>query len=225
MMNENETRKYEMLARVRDFGARHATTFPPGTFAAELFAQIGSAVAQLSIHSVAQATGSGTAREGTASRRLALEALQTDLEMMSRTARTIAVRQPGIVEKFRLPETERAQALLDMARSFAAEAIPLRAEFALHELSDAFFAKLEADIAAVEQALSVQRRGRDARVAARAAIEGTVSAGVLAVRQLDTIVRNKFATDPVILMAWTSASRTHRIARNATTPQPEPAST
>jgi hypothetical protein len=222
MMNENETRKYEMLARVRDFGTRHATTFPPGTLAAELFAQVGSAVAQLSNYSVAQATGNGTAREGTVSRHLALEALRTDLEMLSRTARTIAVRQPGIVEKFRLPETERAQALLDTARSFAAAAVPLRDEFALLELSATFFAKLEADIVAVEQALSVQRRGRDARVAARASIEGTVSAGVLAVRQLDTIVRNKFATDAVILMAWTSASRTHRIGRT-TTPQPEPA--
>jgi hypothetical protein len=223
MMNEIETRKYEMLARVRDFGVRNAATFPAGTFAADLFGQIGATVAQLSVYSATKATGTATSREGTASRRLAVEALRDDLEVIARTARAIAIRQPNVAEKFRLPSSERAQALLDTARSFAAEAAPLRTEFARHEIGDAFFAKLEADIAAVEQALSVQRRGRDARVAARAAIESTVAAGMLAVRQLDSVVRNKVAADPAMLSAWASASRVQRTARPVRSSTPEPA--
>ena len=222
MMNEVENRKYEMLARVREFGATHAPAFASGSFAAGLLAEIAAAVEKLSSHSVAQATGGGTAREGTANRRLAREALRDDLEMMSRTARTISVRIPNIAEKFRIPTTTRDQALLDAARAFATDAKPLEAEFALHELSAEFFAKLDVDIAAFERALAVQTRGREARIAATAAIDSMVADGVRAVRQLDTIVRNKFAADPATLTAWTSVSRIRHTGGTARPHQPEP---
>jgi hypothetical protein len=83
-----------------------------------------------------------------------------------------------------------------------------RAEFARHELGAEFFAKLEADIAAFEQALASQRRGRETRIAATAAIDDAIDDRVRAVQRLDTIVRNKFAADPVALQAWSRASRT-----------------
>jgi hypothetical protein len=105
MMNERDTRTYEMLARVRDFGARHAEQFPSGSLGADILAEIGAVVDKLSAHSVEQAAGSSTAREGTANRRLARETLRSDLEAMNRTARAIAVRVPSIAEKFRLPQT------------------------------------------------------------------------------------------------------------------------
>jgi len=62
MMNEIETRKYEMLARVREFGATHAQAFAAGTFAAGLLAEIATAVENLSNHSVAKTTGGGFTR-------------------------------------------------------------------------------------------------------------------------------------------------------------------
>jgi hypothetical protein len=199
-----------MLARVRDFGVRNASAFPSGTFAGDLFAQVGVAIDRLSSHSVAQAAGGGAARKGAANRRLARKTLRDDLEALGRTARIISVRQPNVGEKFRLPITGRDQALLDAARAFAADAAPLAAEFALHELSTGFFAKLDADIAAFEQALSEQRGGRETRIAATAAIGETLENGLRSVRQLDTIIRNKFTSDAVTLLAWASARRIQR---------------
>jgi hypothetical protein len=225
MMNGDETRKYEMLARVREFGVSHAAAFAPGTFGADLLAQIAAAVDQLSSYSAAQATGTGTVRAGTATRKLARETLRDDLELMRRTAKAISVRRPGTLEKFRLPPLGRDQGLLDAARAFAAEAAPLRADFALHEMGDAFFATLEAHIAAFEQSLTMQRRGREARVTATAAIDGAIAAGVGAVRQLDSIVHNKFAADEVALTAWKNATRLRRLPRAPRAPQPEPAET
>jgi hypothetical protein len=223
MMNEKETRKYEMLARVRDFSATHASAFATGTLAASLLAEIESAIERLSDHSATQSAGAAAVREGSASRRLARETLRDDLEVISRTARALADEMPPLREKFRLPPTGRDQALLDAARAFAADAEPHAAEFARHELGEEFFAKLEADIAAFERALAAQRRGRETRIAATAAIDDAIDDGVRAVRRLDTIVRNKFAADPVALQAWTSASRTWRSSHPARAPQSEPA--
>jgi hypothetical protein len=224
-MNEVETRKYEMLARVRDFGVRNASAFPAGAFAADLFAQVGTVIDRLSSHSVAQAAGGGAAREGAANRRLARKTLRDDLEAMGRTARIISVRLPNVGEKFRLPITERDQALLDSARAFAADARPLAAEFALHEMSATFFAKLDADIAEFEQSLAEQRGGREARIAATAAIGATLASGLRSVRQLDTVIRNKFAGDSVTLMAWASARRVQRTSRSQRVQPPVAANT
>lgn len=224
MMNEIETRKYEMFARVREFGATHAAAIPTNSLAADLLAQIGSAVDELSGHSATKATGAGTAREGTASRGLARETLRADLEAISRTARAMAPRIPNVHAKFKMPIAGRDQALLDAARAFAADATPLRSEFALRELPESFFVKLESDIAAFERALNVQRHGRETRIEAGAAIERTIAAAMQAVRQLDSIIRNRFGGEPAALAAWTSASRVQRAGRSAKPADSQPVS-
>jgi hypothetical protein len=197
-MNDAEARTYEMLARVRDFGAGHATAFPPGTLAAALFAQVGAAVRQLSPREPAG---------GAATRRLARERLRADLQAVQRTARAMSLGEPDAAGRFRLPATDDDRALLDAALAFAAGAVALRAAFARHGLTEAFFAKLEADAAALEHALVAPRRegGETA--------EGALAAGVRAVRQLDGVVRHRFAADPLVLMSWGAATRTNRIVR------------
>ena len=46
-MNTIESRKYEMLVRVRDFGEAYAARFPESTLAKPLFAKVASAVTDL----------------------------------------------------------------------------------------------------------------------------------------------------------------------------------
>ena len=94
MMNGDETRKYEMLARVREFGITYGTYFPPGTMAADLLAQIATAVDRLARHSVAQATGAGVAREGAANRRQALEDRREVIGVLRNSAEAGAVERP-----------------------------------------------------------------------------------------------------------------------------------
>lgn len=214
-MTEVQARKIEMLARVRDFGAGHAAAFTPGTQAGDLFAKVAAAVEKIAAQAAAQATSNGTVREGNANRRLARENLRGDLEAVSRTARTLSAVIANVDAKFRMPASSRDQALLDAARAFAADAVPFRAQFAALELGDEFFAKLEADIAAFDQALATQNRGREARITTTAAVSSEVTQAVRTVRQLDTIVRNRFTRDAVTLSAWAAASRVQRPGRGA----------
>jgi hypothetical protein len=124
MMNSSQSRKFEMLTRVRDFGASNPNAFPAGSHAAELLSAIETAVIQLSGSSAAQAAGTDRARAGTANKQLAREALVDDLEKISRTARAIARRVPGLEGRFHYRSNMRAQTLVDTARAFVAEASP-----------------------------------------------------------------------------------------------------
>jgi hypothetical protein len=77
-MYEYEQRRYEMLARVCDFGATYGHLFPRSTVAAEAFAAIASAIERIEGHDVAVASASisrrATGKE--AARRALLEHLK-----------------------------------------------------------------------------------------------------------------------------------------------------
>ena len=105
-MNGLDTRRYEMLVRVRDFGTAHPHLFPPSTLGDQAFATVAAVVTQLSEHAATQLSGRGTAREGTTSKAVAREALREDLDAIIRTARAVALDMPGTDDKFR-PELKK----------------------------------------------------------------------------------------------------------------------
>ena len=51
-MTSMETKRYEMLDRVREFGDAHADLFPESSRAREQFAAVGAAVKELSAYAV-----------------------------------------------------------------------------------------------------------------------------------------------------------------------------
>jgi hydrogenase maturation factor len=75
-----------------------------------------------------------------------------------------------------------------------------------------FLEDLEADIEALEEAITRQIESRGSHVESTAAIEDATERGISALRELDPIMRNTFADDPVKLAAWLSASRVERRA-------------
>jgi hypothetical protein len=172
-----------------------------------LLQRVAAAVDRLAAYSVAQSAAKNDAREGAANCRLARATLRADLDAVSRTARQIAKVIPNVNERFRLPPRGKDLVLLDAGRFFHANAEPLAGEFAERELGAAFFAKLERDVAEFEHAISETRRRREARAAATAAIEATLAEAMDAARELDTILKNKFAEDPASLKAWQRAAR------------------
>ena len=227
-MNSLETRRLEMLTRVRDFGATHAAEFPPTSFGGEQFAAVGQVVEELTRLATAQSSGAGSARLGSANRAASREELRDDLQAIARTARAMSLDVPGLEDKFRLPRSGSDQALLTTARVFAADAAPLKAEFVRHELPADFLEDLNRDIEAFERAVNSQNTGKGAQVTATAAIDAAVERGMNAVQRLDAVVRNKFRDDPARLAAWESAKHTPRVQRNKTekpvpdtAPQPE----
>lgn len=221
-MKDSERRKYEMLARVRDFGAARAGAFADGSLGKELFDGLDGVVGELDAHAGRQSSSASAAAEGTTSRASARAALREDLEAISRTARAMALDNPGLEDRFRLPRNNRNdQTLLSAARAFLSDAEPLKAEFIRHELPADFLDDLRADIEDFEQAITSQNRSAEARTAATSAIDAAIERGTNIVRQLDAVVRNKFRDDPATLAAWVMASHTERAPR-AKKRQPPP---
>ena len=221
-MNELENKRYQMLIRVREFGARHASDFPADAFGGQTFSEVGAVITELAGYATTQSVGRGSARERTVSQATARAALYEHLLAINVTARALALDTPGLETKFRMPRNGTDQALITAGRAFAADAVPLAGEFQKHEMPAHFVDELNADIAALEEAISGRARSRDSHVTATASLDATVDRGIKAVRRLNAMVRNKFRDDPAALAAWESASHVERRSRTVAPPQPEP---
>lgn len=224
-MEDTDRRKFEMFTRVKEFGDAHGNAFAANSLGKELLGIIAAVVAELEGHAATQASGGSSARQGTASKAAARAALRDDLEAINRTAVSLGVETAGIGEKFRIPRNATDQMLLATARSFATDAAALKADFVRYEMPADFLEDLAADIADFEAATSSRNAGVGNRVAATAAIDDAVERGSKAVRQLDSIVRNKFRVDAATLAAWQSASHTERTPRTKQVTTKTPATT
>jgi hypothetical protein len=226
-MDNRNIRVLEMLIRVRQFGASHADEFPTGSRGAELFTLVNAAITNIEAHSTSQDSGRRASQERTTLKKIALAGLRENLEALSRTARAMALSTPGLADKFRMPRSNGEQASLTAARSFAADAEPLKAEFIRRGLPASFLEDLSAGRDALEELVNSKAQKTGARVAARVAVSEAADDGRNAVRELDAIVRNVFRNEPAALAEWESASHTGRSSsRRAKTetkaPQPTP---
>jgi hypothetical protein len=212
-MDDVEIRKLGMFTRVRDIGVSNAASFPPSSITGELFAEIGKIVAELATYAVKQATGDITARQGTATKSNLRDELRDDMLAISRTTRFMKVDEPNFKDKFRMPKSESDQALLTAARRFAADAISYESEFVRRELPVDFLKEFNNKIKLFEKAVSDQNLGMENRVVASATIDELIDRGMDVVKELDSIIKNKFRKDPAMLRAWEIASHVERAPR------------
>ena len=226
-MNGVDTRRYEMLVRVRDFGVTYAERFPSPSIGGQAFAAVQAAVDHLSEHAASLLSGRGSAREGTTSKAVAREALRDDLDAITRTARAMALDTPGVDDKFRPPRGTGDQTLLNAARAFARDAGPLVTQFVAHDMPEDFMEDLDKDIKEFEAAIRDRETGKDMNVAARASIESSMEAGLDAVRRLDAVVPNRLRDDAAAVAVWERARRieyrsSRAKAETPVTPESEP---
>lgn len=212
-MDMNDTRRLEMLMRVRNFGFAHSDSFPTTSMGSAQFVIINTIIEELAQKGASQASNSGSARQGTGSRAAARTALREDLKSLTRTARVMSLDMPGLESKFRMPRSGSDQALLNTARALAADAVPLKSQFIQYELEPEFLDALQNHIDVFEHAINSQNASRDAQVAATASIDAAIERGLTAVQRLDAIVRNKFRADAAALAAWESARHVERAGR------------
>lgn len=226
-MTHTQTRRYEMLVRVRDFGEQHRDLFPQDTVAGQALASLDTAVAQLSTHAVSKMKTTG---DGVTARRSARAELRRRLTAMARSARAIARTQPGFDERFRLPDQPTDQTILTAGRMFLDESQgAAKATFLEYGMWPDFGTTLSAVVEAFATSLRSVEAGRDGRTEARAAIEAALETGFEAVRQLDVIVANRLQDDPVTLAVWerdrkieTRLRRGRRVAKSDTPPAATP---
>ena len=209
-MNRQENLRREMLVRVQDFGAAHSELFPAGSFGAQLFAEIAEVVAELNHIAATQSSSASTSRLSTTSRAVARATLHDTLEAISLCAQAMSLTMPGLEDQFRLPRSNNDWKLLDAARAFARDAVPLKAEFIRREMPADFLERLNAQIAQFEAMISKRNRSTASQVAATATIDNLIDRGMRAVKEFNVVVRNKLEDDRAALAAWTSASHVER---------------
>ncbi|HEX8501646.1 MAG TPA: hypothetical protein VF659_13760 [Pyrinomonadaceae bacterium] len=221
-MNDLEIRTLDTFKRVRNFDVTHDGLFPPDTLARDLFDVIAGAAKDIEGFAAAETSGGTTARQGTANKAAAREAILEDLRIIRRTARTMTGDSPGVSDKFRVPRKANDQELLNTARAFLADAEPLKGEFLRRELQERVFQDLAANLAAFEAALNAQYAGRGESVTAAGSMDAAFENGLNALRQLDPIVRNKLHNNHAALAGWESAKRIERGPRRTKPDTTEP---
>ena len=214
-MQKSEIRIMEMLVRVRQFILSRIAAFPAGSPGHDLYVVADASIKSMERLSATQATHARGAREKTALKKIADDALRANMEAVNRTARSMKRAVPGAEEKFRLPANRDGQTWLAFGRGFATEAEPLSEEFVSRGMAPDFIDDLKARILAVEQSLDGRAQESAERVASTAGVAEAAERGLEAVRELDPVVRNVYAGNEAELAAWESASHVERAPRHA----------
>lgn len=210
-MNDKERNFYNTFVNVRDFGTENAADFPAGSAGANNFASVGAAVDEMEQSGATQT--SGASGRMTMQKEVAITEVREDLRAINRTARALAVDNPGIGELFRMPHGNNEQNLLAAARAFLTNATPLKTRFVGYGLSVNFLDDLQTGIADFEQFVSEKDAASNEKVSATASIGGAVKNGLEGLHRLRAIVPNKYHDNPAKLVAWTSASHVERAAK------------
>src|SRR5437763_9109134 len=189
-MNDSHNRRLESFIRTRDNFAQVADQFAVNGVAQQTATQFAAKIAQIEAKAAAQTGGIGQARQHPSSRGEARRELRIDLEAINRAARIM-----GLQNEFALLAEGNDRLLLNGARAFAANALPLKAQFIAHEMPEDFLEDLAADVAAFEAAVAKQSDARGGHVAAGEVVDDLFDEGTELKRDLDGFMRNKFANN------------------------------
>ena len=204
-MNVHEIRRYEMLRRVRDFGAARRERFASTPVANRTFALVADAVSAVEHAVSTHVRVNRHGREHTIAKAAARRNLIKELQVIRRTARALSVDAPHLLGAFQMPRAPRDLTLVAVARAVAAHAARLEREFIAHALPDTFIADLNRLIDNFEQAIGRKHLLSGDNTEARVGIQLAVARGFLAVRRLDAIVLNHLRGDSQALAAWRRA--------------------
>lgn len=207
-MQDKERNYYNAFVRVRDFGVENAIDFPVGSAGATNFALVAAATDAMEQSGATQV--SGTASQMVTQKDIAVADLRAELRAINRTARALAVDNPGIGDLFRMPHGSSEQDLLVAAMAFVTNATPLAAQFVAFGLPANFLVDLQADITAFAAAVTDKGTAINEKVSATTAIGTAVKNGLEGLRRLRAIVKNIYRDNPGRLAAWASASHVER---------------
>ena len=220
-MRAIDKRRYDMLIRVRSFGAAHRDLFPASTLGGRMFAALDSALHELSADVVTEAVRQSGARGGVALKDDARTALREALDAIARTARALALDRPNLEGRFRLRGGRSDHDLATVTRMFLADAAPLSRAFVSHGLPTRFLVDLRARLAEFERAAVDHVAAREAQIVAGARIGKAMRSALGALQRLDAIVPNRLCGDAVLQAAWVSSRRVRRSRAAVEPPAPQ----
>jgi hypothetical protein len=231
-MDDREIRRFDSLDRVNTFRTTIAAEVLPHTVAAKNFDVISEVVNQL------RPARTNRTRSANTSKEVLVQALQLDLQNITRTAIAIALEQPGFADTFRPPANSNEGAITATADAFLAQLAPqtgdspatlaaktaLVAKFTEHDLNANFVTNLQNDRAAITAENARLETRREDSVGDNALVGPALKRGTDAVKVLDAIMHNRYGSQPDKLAAWLTASHVERDPQREKkkTPTPTP---
>lgn len=197
-MTNHETRRYEMLQRVREFGEVHRDLFPEHSPGRQALDTVEAVVKQLGDVAVSKMSAT---REGRRMKTLARQALKARLDVVSRSARLMAADDPGFDERFKLPRPISDQTLVTAGRLFVRNAEAVKGRFIDYGLPATFVADLNVAVDDFDHAIRGRETAKDGHAAARASIEAALASGVAAVRRLEIVIAHE-PLDAATMVVW-----------------------
>ncbi len=214
-MDDNQNRRLASFITTRDYFAQVTNQFAPNGVAQQKAARFGAVITEIQTKAAEHEGGIGEARQNTVGRKQARIEVRLDLATINRAARIM-----GLENEFPMPPEGNDKELLNAARAFARNALPLKEQFIAHELPEDFLEDLAADTAAFEAAIAKQSETVGNHVAAGEVLDDLFDEGTELQRDLDGFMRNKFANNAEVLAEWTRASHVERPPRRKKTVPP-----
>jgi len=223
-MNDRDIRRADRALRVKNFGLLHQQTIAALPKAAQLFGELDPLVAKLPVAQV------GQLRDPVGKQAL-LDALFLDFKDIARTARSIALDEPGFfAAPFRFPAdysektcTTHADALLTLLEDNDAPVADggdtpaekttkaaLRAKFIAFALPADFVEDLREDRDAIDERNTDKHHDNFQGVLSTKEIDVVLGQIQSVVTRLDAVMQNLFRRAPEKLRAWQSASHIER---------------
>lgn len=217
-MNDRERRLYEMFLRVLVFlqaNAADFTNIPAVAAAVTILLSETPVLGDLGEEKVSDTSES---KDKTIFRGDMRDALRDAMEDISDMWRPMAKNHENAANKFRMPRTGSDQFLIDTARSFAAEALPLRTAFVERGMSANFIDDLTAKTDAFEAAIQESSSAKIERVGTNASFKPALDACREAVADVDPIVKMVYRTNAQKRAEWLVASHVERTHKKPVTP-------
>ncbi|MFN0121675.1 MAG: hypothetical protein ACKV2V_14375, partial [Blastocatellia bacterium] len=194
--------RLDLFRRVLAFGAAHQQDFQADSPCHSLLNRISETLDSLESDGITLTAQRNHARQSTVVKKTAREELWNAMRDVHRAARAMSATIPALKDRFAMPGKRDEQTLLRTAGVFVAEAEPLLAEFIRYEAPAGFLDRLRALIGAVSQ----EAARRDATLTggrkASTSMKDALGGGMEAVRQLNDIMRVKYADDSSTLDEW-----------------------
>lgn len=219
-MTGYERRRYEMFLRVRDFFAARAADFPSDSVAMTIFTPLPAIIDQIAEIAGEQLSTRGAYAQAIEIKGDARDILSVRLRDISDLATTLAYEINGLEEKFRMPRNRSDQNLIAAGRAFAADALPFKEEFVALGMNGTFINDLTAATDAFEQSLAPANTTGQEKAGKTAAIAPLIDGGMVIVRRLTPIVRQKYRNSAAGLAAWETARHVERTLPKPPSPPP-----
>lgn len=217
-MKSRDSDRYNAFIAANQFGKENAADFPANSIGGSLFAEIAECITLLNRHGANQSSAMSSSKQNYVSKDTAREDLREELTDISRMARSMAYEIEGLDDKFRFPVNRNDRQLLTTARAFLADAAQYKTKFIDYGLPKDFLENLQSKIEDFEATLSTTSESRGMQVASTAEIGAIVRRGMIALRRLNPIVRQKYKNNTGKLAAWTTAKHVKRQAVNNSAP-------